>query len=285
MKIAKGKQPMRVLTSVKSAIRGALWLVRAGGLREQLNNIRGLQDHYRWWLSGDLRAFERKVYSQNGEDGIIKELLRRVGVKHRFFVEFGVETGVECNCARLAREEAWSGLFLEASPELFPHLEENLRALPAVRCRQTAVTSQNIEDLLAANQVPVDFDVLSIDIDGNDYWVWKAIQRWQPRLVVIEYNPAYPPPTRWVMQENLDHHWDQTDYYGASLTSLALLGRQKGYTLVACDSRGVNAFFLRTELFDPDKFVDTAVLYHYSPFNHPLCPNGHPHRRGPSVEI
>ena len=276
---------MRLVTSVKSAFRGALWLVRAGGLREQLNNIRGLQDHYRWWLSGDLRAFERKLYSQNGEDGIIKELLRRVGVKHRYFVEFGVETGVECNCARLAREEAWAGLFLEASPELFPHLQENFRALPAVHCQQAAVTSQNIEDLLAAHQVPVDFDVLSIDIDGNDYWVWKAIQRWQPRLVVIEYNPAYPPPTRWVMQEHFDHRWDQTDYYGASLTSLALLGRHKGYTLVACDSRGVNAFFLRTELFDPDQFVDTAVLYHYSPFNHPLCPNGHPHRHGPSVEI
>jgi hypothetical protein len=274
-----------VLASVKSALQGALWLVRAGGLREHFRNTRLITDHYRWWQAGDLRAFERRVWSQNGEDGIIQELLRRVGVKHRFFVEFGVETGLECNCARLARGEQWSGLLLEASPELFPHLQENFRGLPAVRCQQTAVTSQNIEEILAANQVPVDFDLLSIDIDGNDYWVWKAIQRWQPRIVVIEYNPAYPPPLRWVMQENLEHRWDHTDYYGASLSSLAVLGRSKGYTLVACDSRGVNAFFIRSELFDPEKFVDTAVLYHYSPFNHPLCPNGHPHRHGPSVEI
>jgi hypothetical protein len=276
---------MRVLASVKSALQGALWLVRAGGLREHFRNTRLIMDHYRWWQAGDLRAFERRVWSQNGEDGIIQELLRRVGVKHRFFVEFGVETGVECNCARLARQEQWSGLFLEASPELFVLLQENFRALPAVRCQQTAVSSQNIEAILAANQVPVDFDLLSIDIDGNDYWVWKAIQRWQPRIVVIEYNPAYPPPMRWVMQENHEHRWDHTDYYGASLSSLAVLGRSKGYTLVACDSRGVNAFFIRSELFDPEKFVDTAVLYHYSPFNHPLCPNGHPHRHGPSVEI
>jgi hypothetical protein len=276
---------MRVLASVKSALQGALWLVRAGGLREHFRNTRLITDHYRWWQAGDLRAFERRVWSQNGEDGIIQELLRRVGVKHRFFVEFGVETGVECNCGRLARAEQWSGLFLEASPELFPHLQENFRALPAVRCQQTAVSSQNIEEVLAANQVPADFDLLSIDIDGNDYWVWKAIQRWQPRIVVIEYNPAYPPPMRWVMQENHEHRWDHTDYYGASLSSLAVLGRSKGYTLVACDSRGVNAFFIRSELFDPEKFVDTAVLYHYSPFNHPLCPNGHPHRHGPSVEI
>jgi hypothetical protein len=279
------EEEMRVFASVKSALQGALWLVRAGGLREHFRNTRLITDHYRWWQAGDLRAFERRVCSQNGEDGIIQELLRRVGVKQRYFVEFGVETGVECNCARLAREEKWSGLFLEASPALFVLLQENFRTLPAVRCQHAAVSSQNIEAILAANDVPVDLDLLSIDIDGNDYWVWKAIQRWQPRIVVIEYNPAYPPPMRWVMQENLEHRWDHTDYYGASLSSLAVLGRSKGYTLVACDSRGVNAFFIRSELFDPEKFVDTTVLYHYSPFNHPLCPNGHPHRHGPSVEI
>jgi hypothetical protein len=147
------------------------------------------------------------------------------------------------------------------------------------------VTSRNIEELLAAHQVPVDFDVLSIDIDGNDYWVWKAIQRWQPRLVVIEYNADYPPPVRWVMQENLDHRWNGTNYYGASLTSYVLLGRQKGYTLVATDSRGINAFFVRSELVSPELFLDTNLYYHYSPFNHPLCPNGHPQGHGPSVEI
>jgi hypothetical protein len=276
---------MRLLTSVKSVLQGALWLVRDGGLREQLRNTRLLTDHYRWWQAGDLRAFERRVYSQNGEDGIIQELLRRVGVQHRFFVEFGVETGVECNCARLACEEQWSGLFLEASPELFPQLQDNYRALPSVRCQQIIVTSQNIEEILAAHQVPVDFDVLSIDIDGNDYWVWKAIERWQPRIVVIEYNATYPPPRRWVMRENPEHWWDHTDYYGASLLSLTQLGRNKGYTLVGCDATGVNAFFVRADLFDPDKFVDPAVLYHYSPFNHPSWPKGYPRRLGPSVEI
>jgi hypothetical protein len=251
---------MPVLEKIRSVGQGVLWLVRAGGLRDQLNSIQRLQDQYRAWQASDLRAFESRVFSQNGEDGIIKELLRRIGIKHHFFVEFGVEAGLECNCARLAREEEWSGVFLEASPQLFSGLAENYRAFPSVRYQQVAVTSHNIEQLLQQHQVPVDFDLLSIDIDGNDYWVWKAIQRWQPRLVVIEYNAAYPPPARWVMQENLEHRWGGNDYYGASLTSLATLGRCKGYTLVATDSRGINAFFARSDLVNPELFIDTAVL-------------------------
>jgi hypothetical protein len=276
---------MAVMKSLMSVARGALWLVRAGGLREQMQNVHRLQDHYRMWQTGDLRAFEHRVYSQNGEDGIIQELLRRVGVKHRYFVEFGVETGVECNCAWLAHEQNWSGLFLEQSPELFHQLQANFESLPGVRCRQAVVSSSNIEEILAAEKVPVDFDLLSIDIDGNDYWVWKAIQHWQPRVVVIEYNADYPPPIRWVMKENLEHRWDGTNYQGASLTSLANLGRAKGYTLVATESCGINAFFVRNDLFDPEKFVDTAVLYHYSRFSLPVCPDGHPCRQGPHVEI
>src|SRR5204863_3385166 len=134
-----------------------LWLVRAGGLRDQIKSLQRVQDHHRWWQAGDLRAFEQKVYSQNGEDGILKEILRRVGVRHRFFIEFGVETGTECNCARLAREEQWSGVFFEAAPELFTHLKNNYQVFPGVHCQQTAVTSRNIEELLAAHQVPADF--------------------------------------------------------------------------------------------------------------------------------
>jgi hypothetical protein len=276
---------MKLLTHLASLARGALWLVRATGLREQIRQLHHIQEMHRLWQSGDLRAYEQRVHSQNGEDGIIKEILRRIGVRHRFFVEFGVETGVECNCARLARDEKWAGVFFEPVPELCAKLQENYSAWPTVRCRQTAVTSANIEELLAAYQVPSDFDLLSIDIDGNDYWVWKAVQRWQPRVVVIEYNGDYPPPVRWVMAENFEHRWNGTNYYGASLTSLVLLGRQKGYTLVATDSRGINAFFVRSELVTPDQFLDTTLHYHYSPFNHPLCPYGHPKAHGPFVEI
>jgi hypothetical protein len=276
---------VKLLNALVSAARGALWLVRAGGLREQLRQIVQVQELYRTWQSGDLRSYEQRVFSQNGEDGIIKEILRRIGVKHGFFVEIGVEDGSECNCARLVREESWSGVFLEAMPDLWARLKENYRAFPGVRSKHAGVTSRNIEQLLAAHDVPDDFDLLSIDIDGNDYWVWQAVERWQPRVVVIEYNANFPPPTKWVMEENHDHRWDGTNYYGASLTSLVQLGRQKGYTLVGTDSRGINAFFVRSELVSPEQFLDTALYYHYSPFKHPLLPNAHPHRPGPFVQI
>jgi hypothetical protein len=232
-----------------------------------------------------LQAFERRVYSQNGEDGILEEILRRIGVSGRFFVEFGVETGAECNCARLAREENWSGLFMEADPVLFVALAESYRVLPAVRCVHAIISSDNIEQLLADNGVPEEFGVLSIDIDGNDYWVRKAIRRWGPQVVVIEYNASHPPERRWVMAENPSHRGDGTDYYGASLRSLATLGQEKGYTLVGTDSVGVNAFFVRSDLATLERFPDPSVAYHYTPPRFGKYQNGHPPGRGPFVAV
>src|SRR5438445_5011726 len=103
---------MRVMRSLASAARGALWLVRAGGLREQLRRLLPRERRARGLQAGDLRAFERRVHSQNGEDGIIQEILRRVGTLNGFFVEVGVESGEECNCARLALAESWHGVFV-----------------------------------------------------------------------------------------------------------------------------------------------------------------------------
>jgi hypothetical protein len=276
---------MNVVGKLASATRGALWLIRSGGLRDELRQVHRQEQRRRWLQSDDLRTFERRVYSQNGEDGILQEILRRVGVTNKIFVEFGVESGIECNCARLAIEEGWSGLFLEADETFFRQLHQRYRERSAVRCVPARVTSGNIESLLADAAIPREFDVLSIDIDGNDYWVWSAIESWRPRVVIIEYNAAFPPPRKWVMSENPEHRWDHTNYYGASLASLVALGRKKGYTLVATDSTGVNSFFVRDDLVSGDKFLDPALHYHYSPFNHPLCPNGHPPRNGPSVEI
>ncbi len=300
---------------VLSVLRGAAWLVRAqglrafltqfaaglgeldrrvGDLRERLDEtsrrldaaaLRERQDaeRGRWQELRDLRAFERCVSSQNGEDGILEEIFRRVGVESRTFVEFGVESGAQCNCARLVVEDGWRGLFLEADPGQYAKLAERYRDRPGVRCALAEVTSSNIEDLLATYAVPREFDLLSIDIDGNDYWVWSAIRAWSPRVVAIEYNAAHPPPRRWVMKENPGYRWDGTTYYGASLASLAALGRQKGYALVGTCSAGVNAFFVRAEL--AGKFLDPVLHYHYSPPSYGPFQGGHPPADGPCVEI
>ena len=276
---------MRVMRSLASAARGALWLVRAGGLREQFQRLLRCERRARWLQAGDLRAFERRICSQNGEDGILQEIFRRVGTVNRCLVEIGVEDGKECNGARLVLEEGWHGLFVEADADKFDGLARRYARRAGVQCVHATATSANVETLLQSANVPQTFDLLSIDIDGNDYWVWAAVQQWQPRVVVIEYNAAHPPPVRWVMRENAEHRWDGTTYYGASLASLAALGRKKGYTLVATDSTGVNAFFVRDELVTPERFLDPVVHYHYTPLDSPMCPDGLPPRAGPFVEI
>lgn len=236
-------------------------------------------------LSGDLRNFESKTFSQNGEDGIIQEIFRRLKMEQGVFVEFGAESGRECNCARLAREQEWSGFFIEANLKSFEKLRSRYETRPHVKCAQAWITSSNIETLFSSLGVPREFELLSIDIDGNDYWVWKAINSYHPIVVVIEYNASYPPPARWVMVEKDDHDWDGTTHFGASLASLAVLGEQKGYRLIGTNSNGVNAFFLRSDYFDERLFVAGSVEYHYSRPTYGPFGAGHPYRDGPYLEI
>jgi hypothetical protein len=290
---------MNVWPRIKSKAGRLLWPLRATGLRWRVHELEqqltaleaalaGLLNRSatrdRWLHAGDLRAFERRVYSQNGEDGIIEELLRRTGAPARYFVEFGAETGAECNCARLAVDFGWQGLFIEADDARFQDLAERYRSHANVQCLHARVISANVEELFAAAGVPHAFDLLSIDIDGNDYWVWNALRRWRPRVVVIEYNAAYPPPQKWVMRENPDHHWDGTDYHGASLASLAELGRSKGYLLVGTNATGVNAFFVAEELAAEAHFLDPVVCWHYSPPGFGLHGGGHPRGDGACAE-
>ena len=142
----------------------------------------------------DLRKFEEKVYSQNGEDGILKEIFRRLGTTNRYFVEFGASPARRTTAHRLAWQEHWQGLFLEADPGFFATLREHYRAFPDIRCVQAKVASANVKELFASHGVPTSFDLLSVDIDGNDYWVWEALRHWRPRVVVIEYNASHAPP-------------------------------------------------------------------------------------------
>ncbi len=110
------------------------------------------------------------------------------------------------------------------------------------------MTAENIQDLFQKYNVPKNFDLLSIDIDFNDYWVWKAIVNYFPRVVVIEYNSSIPPNVSKVVPYDPDASWDRTNYFGASLLALQKLGLTKGYTLVGCNNLGVNAFFCKSEL-------------------------------------
>ena len=145
--------------------------------------------------------------------------------------------------------------------------------------------SANIEGFFSGNRVPPEFDILSIDIDGNDYWVWTAILDWHPRVVVIEYNTSFPPPGSGSWAEDPGHTWDWTNYHGDSLGSLARLGRRKGYSLVATESRGVSAFFVSDDLVIEGQLLNPAAQFHYSASRHGPRGCGHPERDGLYLEI
>ena len=228
-----------------------------------------------------LTPHEARVTSQNGEDGVIAEILERIGgPRRRWFSEFGAATGEEGNCVLLA-ERGWSGLFMESDPEAFAALEAKYADRDRVITRLATVTAENVERLLSEAGVPPDLDLLSIDIDGNDYWVWAALGSFMPRAVVIEYNANLPLERRLVMPRDDYQRWDGTDYVGASLAALRALGDAKGYELVHTDSTGVNAFFvLRDEASElptgpevplhPANYFDAGISLPRDPLDRPF---------------
>ena len=230
-----------------------------------------------------LERYGFKSFSQNDEDGILQEIFRRIGIASRTFVEFGVQNGLQNN-SRLLLYQGWRGLWIEADPQGCKEIRHGFAAELAtnqLRLTQSFVTAENIAELIEAAQLR-DLDLLSIDIDGNDYWVWRAIAA-RPRVVVIEYNAKFRPPTKWIMRYNPQHQWNYTDYQGASLESLNELARKKGYTLVGCCFAGVNAFFVRDDLVQ-EHFAgaDVSALYnppryylqHFLSAGHPTGPFG-----------
>jgi hypothetical protein len=230
-----------------------------------------------------------KVYSQNDEDGIIAEIFRRIGMTNRTFVEFGVETGVECNTAKLL-VEGWRGLWIESNAasaaairrEFAPFIADGKLVL-----QESLVTAENINGLIGQGGLSGEIDLLGIDIDRNDYWVWKAIDVVTPRVVAIEYNATLRPPMAVVAPYQADVQWDGSNYYGASLEALVQLGTAKSYRLVGCSIAGVNAFFVRADLC-ADRFLEPATAAeHYEPPRHyfHMLPAGHRSRPGPFVEV
>jgi len=221
----------------------------------------------------DLTASELRVFSQNGEDGVIAEILRRIGTGSGGFVEFGIQDGTEGNTVFLAQVLGWSGLYLEADDASFAALERRYSANPRVRTLHAAVEPDTVEALFAQAGVPEEPDLVSIDVDGNDYWIWRALTAFRPRLVIVEYNGAFDPASRRVMPYTPGFRWDGTSAYGSSLGALEDLGEEKGYRLVHTELAGVNAFFVREELAGGLPMGDAVPR---RSGNHALMGLGHP---------
>ena len=195
----------------------------------------------------DLTLYEYSVFSQNGEDGILCELLRQMGEGDHSFVEFGTETGIEGNCVYLAAVRGWSGLFMEGG-DAYEALARRWSGRDQVETRRAVITPDNINDLHDGG-VPDEPSIVSIDIDGNDYYVWQALRR-RPRILITEYNASLPlsPDVRLVQPPASGIAREGTDFFGASLGAMEALAAEKGYSLVHTELAGVNAFFVRDDL-------------------------------------
>ena len=183
-----------------------------------------------------LTDYARIKYSQCGEEGVLERIFELIGETNRVSVEFGAGNGSwKLSNTRALHEKGWICHFWDCFDK--PKSDE---------IKQHLVTVENVNELFAHYQIPHDLDLLSIDIDGNDYWVWHAL-RWQPRVVVIEFNCGLPPERKCTIPYDPAFQYDATDYCGASFSLLCQLGREKGYVPV-CQLKNLNLFFVRDEL-------------------------------------
>jgi hypothetical protein len=199
------------------------------------------------------RSQEFKVYSQHGEDGLLQHLIQAVKLPNQTFIEFGVQDYEEANTRFLAGQGGWRGLIIDGDKS----------AMEQVRLKKSLwfsdlttvgefITCENINSLFLENGFSGEIGVLSIDIDGNDFWVWDAINSVSPAVVICEYNHRFGEKLAVTIPydpsfQRQKAHYSQI-YFGASLKALCLLAERKGYDFVGASSSGVNAFFVRKDL-------------------------------------
>lgn len=195
------------------------------------------------------------MHSQDGEDGIVGKILETLGTQESWCVEFGAWDGEHLtNTYNLIASQGFSAVLIEGSPSRYAVLRERFKDSAKVTALNTYVgftADDGLDSILAATPVPRDFAVLSIDIDGNDYHVWKAVTRYRPKLVVIEYNPTIPSSVEFVQKP------DMSVNHGSSIRSMALLANEKGYELVAATT--FNCFFVPREHFPLFQIADNSV--------------------------
>jgi hypothetical protein len=236
-------------------------------LREALGRIEARQSAAD--SAPELARHEFRVFSQWGEDGILEHLFRHVEVPRKFFVEFGVETYREANTRFLLTQRGWQGLVMDGGEkEVAAIRRDPICWRHHLTVAQAFVTRENINTLLEQNGATGPIGLLSVDVDGNDYWIWEAVTAVQPAVVVVEYNAIFGPERAVTIPYDpafmrQKAHWSHL-YSGASLAALAGLGRRKGYAFVGTNSAGNNAFFVQRERM-PAGWRDLSAAEGYRP--------------------
>lgn len=189
-----------------------------------------------------------RVFSQFEEDGILLYILANIGMGKRVFVEIGSDDGINSNCANLVLNFGWTGLFIDSNPtsiargqrfyQKYPH---PWMTKPKFHCGK--VTPNNINDILSSHHIDGEVEFLSIDIDGDDYWIWSAIEVIQPKVVLIETHVSFG-LNNIVAPYGVSYGRN----HGASPVAMVKLGKKKGYKLIGANLLGFNFIFLKEEL-------------------------------------
>jgi len=206
------------------------------------------------------------VFSQADEDGILAEIFRRIGSTSKTAVEFGLQHGLESNTLLLAAD-GWKTWWFEGDESYTNQLKEKFHSgiCPQLQIQQAFITGKNINQIFRVAKIPKEIDVLCIDIDSCDYWVWKGLTVTKPRVVIIEYNAEWGPHVAWTVPNDPNFRWQGDSHYGASLKALEKLSASKGYTLVGCSYSGVNAFFVRDDLVKKKFALPATSENHWEP--------------------
>jgi hypothetical protein len=196
----------------------------------------------------NLRNFESNIKSQYGEDGVIAEIFNRIGNDNKVCVEFGAWDGTHLsNTWNLWHNLNWGAYLIEGDPAKAKVLEKAVEAFPNVHAIEAYVMPEgenSLDVILSRQNVPKDLDLLSIDIDGDDYYIFQNLNNFRPRVIIIEFNPTVPPHLEMVQARG--------EYMGASALSLVKLGESKGYKAVYITD--VNLFFVTNDIFDLGSF-------------------------------
>lgn len=191
-----------------------------------------------------IKQYEKKVYSQNGEDGIIQHIFDSIGTTNKIAIEIGVSAGAsgsENNTMNLAIQ-GWKTYWFDCL--------DNDSVPNNCTFTKQILTADNVVDIFQSLDIPKDIDLLSIDIDGNDYHLREALNEYKPRVCIMEYNGCFDGKQDYIMPRNDNYFWPgETDRaFGASLKSYTEQANRLGYDLVYCNSNGVNAFFIRKDV-------------------------------------
>ena len=226
----------------------------------------------------DINCFEKSINSQNGEDGIINFIFSVIGTTNKFSVEIGCDNGEQCN-TRFLLENGWTGILIDnfsyqknfqwidpvSKPRKKFLMGGNFGIIKSLipYFKKEFVTMENINNILEKNNTPTQIDLLSIDIDYNTFWIWKAINKIRPRVVIIEYNSQISHTESKVVKYDPGYKYDWTNYFGGSLLAFVKLAKEKGYSLVGCDSSGINAIFIDNDEIKKKKIKIKSVEENY----------------------